>query len=322
MKLNCMMVCGVLSACGQMAAGPVPSGDGRVFYALPQRDTLAFFSLAAAAGSTPVPLGPVFDRVSAGHDEKFGVNRTGTFAAVDTTRFGCDGYACLARVALDGSAGEKVAPAGNELHVYATAPAISAAGDLIVFTQQDDATNAVHLHVTRRVNGTWGEAIRLTAGSSYQYNRSPSLSADDRTVVFGCSNDADESTGNSICTVNVDGTGFSRRLSFSDGPSGGRNLYHPVYAPDSSIVFEGEWGTEQIWKLAPGSSTPSLLHSAHTNDNTPCVLPSGKVASLWLGRMGNASGAHELKRMNADGTDDQMLLTGTDIADVGLGCSQ
>ncbi len=56
------------------------------------------------------------------------------------------------------------------------------------------------------------------------------------------------------------------------------------------------------------------------DDNSPCVLPDGRIASLWLDRDGNQSGAHELKLMNADGTGGVMLVTEKDIQDIGIGC--
>jgi hypothetical protein len=55
------------------------------------------------------------------------------------------------------------------------------------------------------------------------------------------------------------------------------------------------------------------------NDNSPCVLPDGRVVSLWLLRPGG-SGFHEIKVMDPDGTNQFMALTDVNVFDVGIGC--
>jgi hypothetical protein len=57
------------------------------------------------------------------------------------------------------------------------------------------------------------------------------------------------------------------------------------------------------------------------NDNTPCVLPVGSIASLWMQRPGGPS-YHELKVMNANGSGDFMLVINVDIIDDGLTCGR
>jgi len=97
--------------------------------------------------------------------------------------------------------------------------------------------------------------------------------------------------------------------------------HHAGRAPDGSLVFEADADGERIWRLAPASAIPTVIGD-YNDDNTPCVLPDGRVASLYLGRAGGA-GAHELKVMNLDGTHPVMLVTfasGDGIADIGLGC--
>ena len=54
------------------------------------------------------------------------------------------------------------------------------------------------------------------------------------------------------------------------------------------------------------------------NDNAPCVLPDGRIASLWLNRPGSES-QHELKVMTPDGSSYAMLVTGVDIEQLGCG---
>ena len=113
--------------------------------------------------------------------------------------------------------------------------------------------------------------------------------------------------------------------------------HHASYSPDGAIVFEGTWngGAEQVWRAEPGK-VPSLVNvdvdpedatrPRFSDDNSPCVLPDGRIVSLWLGRKedGKAkrNSGHELKIMNADGSGGEMLLTGVDVVDIGIGCAR
>jgi hypothetical protein len=63
------------------------------------------------------------------------------------------------------------------------------------------------------------------------------------------------------------------------------------------------------------------VNERFNNDNDPCVLPDGRIASLWLERPGGG-GRHEIKVMSADGRQYLMALTGADVADIGIGCSK
>ena len=59
--------------------------------------------------------------------------------------------------------------------------------------------------------------------------------------------------------------------------------------------------------------------TAYNNDNSPCVLPDGRIVSLWLDRPDGPS-VHELKVMSADGASFEMILPDVDVLDIGLGC--
>jgi hypothetical protein len=106
--------------------------------------------------------------------------------------------------------------------------------------------------------------------------------------------------------------------------------HHASYAPNGSIVFEGTWngGAEQVWRLAPGAA-PSVINAEkdannkfrYTDDNSPCVLPDGRVVSLWLGRSGTKASGHELKLMGSHGENATMLVTDVDVVDIGIGCA-
>jgi len=63
------------------------------------------------------------------------------------------------------------------------------------------------------------------------------------------------------------------------------------------------------------------VNASYSNDNSPCVLPDGRIVSLWLNRPGG-QGFHELKVMAADGSGGVVLLPDVDVFDVGLGCGE
>ena len=124
--------------------------------------------------------------------------------------------------------------------------------------------------------------------------------------------------------MGTDGTGFRVVLTPADSPGDlpdTGDLHSPDYAPDGGIVFEAGWEGEEIWRLPAGAAEPVKITNVFNNDNSPCVLPDGRIASLWLNRPGG-SGEHELKVMSSDGSDYFMLLPDIDVADIGIGCGK
>ena len=198
--------------------------------------------------------------------------------------------------------------------------------------------HAIDLFAVHRTPGGWSNRVLLTKDSSASYNQQPSISDDGTRVLFDCGNDPGSGEGTSICEVGTDGAGFKKVVESPQAPRGSKRaaLHHADYAPDGHVVFEGTWneGAEQVWQ-APLGKDPALVNAERdeadgnvwrfTDDNSPCVLPDGRIVSLWLGRTGSgntkASG-HELKVMNADGSHPQMLLTDVDVVDMGIGCSK
>jgi hypothetical protein len=71
---------------------------------------------------------------------------------------------------------------------------------------------------------------------------------------------------------------------------------HAAYAPDGSLVFSADRGETQVWRLGSGASTPELIGTEFKNDNTPCVLPNGSIASMWYADS-QGNGASVLKVM-------------------------
>ncbi len=229
----------------------------------------------------------------------------------------CVGWACLAVVKSDLSAGDVVRGGGNVIHPDGGISAVASGGDLVVYPDTS-GPHSRDLYAVRRNNGVWGAPVLLTGASTYQINSQPALSVDGSKLLFDCDNDISD-VGEAIREVHTDGTGFRVVLTPDDGPGPRHNpLHSPDYAPDGSIVFEGNWDGETVWRLPVGSNTP-VKAGAFDNDNSPCVLPDGQIASLWMDRPDGPS-VHELKVMSDSGHSYFMALTGVDVYDVGIGC--
>ncbi|MCA9962060.1 MAG: hypothetical protein KC443_23655, partial [Anaerolineales bacterium] len=187
-----------------------------------------------------------------------------------------------------------------------------------------DGPHSQDLYAVTRQGSGWSDPLLLTGASSYDTHTQPAIANDGSTVLFNC--DPDLQNGQeetAVCEVHTDGTNFRTVIGPADGPGGTATnaLRQPDYAPDGSIVFEADWYGEQIWRLPANSSTPVRVTDAFNNDNSPCVLPDGRIVSLWLDRAGG-NGDHELKIMTADGSDYVMALMDLDVFDLGLSCGE
>lgn len=176
--------------------------------------------------------------------------------------------------------------------------------------------------MTRGTN-TWNTPVLLSGASPYIYNSLPAMSNDGSKVLFDCGDEAYGGEGTAICEVGTGGANLRVVITPANTPAGaaaGTALHHADYAPDGSIVFEADWGSEQVWRLPAAGGTPTRIQPNSTNDNSPCVLSDGRVVSLWLSRQGNPAGLHEIKVMPADGSNYIMALIATDVLDGGVGC--
>jgi hypothetical protein len=201
-------------------------------------------------------------------------------------------------------------------------PAIDSGGNVIVYPFA--TPEGIGLFTIKRAGSNWTGPASITAQLGTTFNDFPSLSSDGGTVVFDCGDVPYGNEGTDICQLNTDGTGFVRVFENDarsrDAVQAGA-LHHPAFNADGSVVFEASWNGEQLWRAKKGDAAATRISSVN-NDNSPCVLPDGRVVSLWLDRPGNSSGAHELRVVNADGSNPSMLLTGQDIGDIGIGCGK
>lgn len=293
------------------------TGVGRITYTYAyERDVHeVVYRIAAEKGAQPENISAALDNfspITTPLDSMLNSSPNGEWLVLSTNRFNaeCDGWPCLALVKGDLSSATTLMAGGSLIHPEGWS-AVSSAGDLVIFTGMD-GPHSVDLFATQKnAQGTWSTPVVITGYSSYDCNSQPSISADGNKVVFRCGPTPNDS--GSICEVNSDGTGFNIKV--TAGQIGSTFLNQPDYTPDGSIVFEEAGNLEQIWRLPSGSSTPVKITNSFTNDNSPCVLPDGRIVSLWI-----RDTLHELKVMAADGSSYTMVLPGVEIFDVGLGC--
>jgi hypothetical protein len=310
---------GVASVAASVDVGDEPGGF--ITYRLAGG---AVYRIAAEEGAEPENISQALDELSPeGGDVWLNTSPEGQWLLLATERFDpeCAGWACLAVVAGDVSAGSAVRANGEIIHPEGFS-AIGSGGDLIVFPAPGDS-HPIDLWAVTRSKDVWTAPVLLTGKSPYAFNHQPALSPDGSKVIFDCGDLPYGAEGTSLCEVGIDGSGFRVVLTPAGSPSGlpmTGALHQPHYDPDGSIVFEADWSGEQIWRLPVDAALPVTLGPEFNNDNSPCVLPDGRIVSLWLNRPGNDPGFHEIKVMGPDGRTYFMVVIDVDVADIGLGC--
>ena len=314
-------------------APPPPSmagAGGTITYSLPEGH---IYRLEAREGAMPEDISQMLDALSPGTtDEWLNISPDGSWLLLSTDRFdpNCAGWPCLVVTRSDMSIAEVVRlQDGTPAHSEGFG-AVASTGDLITYPlvvyPADGGPHTLDLWAATRGSEGWSTPVLLTGESPFAWNQQPALAPDGSRVVFDCANQPYGAEGTAICEVNTDGTGFRMAIAPADGPQGTSTtaaLHHPDCGPDGSIVFESDWnGGEQIWRLPPGAAEAALISDAFGNDNSPCVLPDGRIVSLWLERPENPTGFHEIKIMAADGSAYAMALTGIDVLDGGIGCGE
>ena len=296
---------------------------GHIHYTL--SDDQHLYRLDVANPTTPQDLTLALNALASGVDEWSNLSPDGNWVLLSSERDfdpECAGWACLVLLPVNFTDSEVLRTPEGIIHPEGFS-AIASDGNLVVYVG-GDGPHAQDLYAITRQGSAWSTPLLLTANSTYDAHTQPAIAADGSTILSNCDPDLqDGQEGTAVCEVNSDGTNFHTVIGPEDGPNGTATnaLRHPDYAPDGSIVFEADWSGEQIWRLQTDSSTPIQVTNSFNNDNSPCVLPNGDIASLWLDRP-DSSGGHELKIMTADGSDYTLALTDTDVFDLGLGCGE
>ena len=277
------------------------------------------YRVAVTEGAVPEDLTVRLNALSPGsNDRSISLSPDGQWMAVETDRFGIGAWTGLALVRSNLSLGEAVRVNGDFVHPEGKT-AVASDGNLVVYST-GGGPHTRDLWAIRRNGNVWSRPLLLTAASPFAFNAEPSIAADGKTVLFDTGNQPYAGRGTAIAEVHTDASGLRVVLTAADGPAGlprSGALHSASYAPDHSIVFEADWNGERVWRLRPGETIPVQVGNFN-NDNSPVVLPDGRIVTLWLERVGG-SGNHELKVMAADGRNFFMLLTGQDILDTGLG---
>jgi hypothetical protein len=276
------------------------------------------YRLDAHVGARPVDVSARLDALSPrATDEWLNASPNGRWLLTSTGRFGCGEEACLARV--DGSlrSGEPLRAGGELLHSDGFS-AISSRGDTVVYPQGGDA-HTRDLWVTRLTAAGWTAPQSITAASPFDRNTQPAISSDGKRVLFDCGAGVAGEPGTAICSVATTGGPVTVVMApdRAPGASTANEVHHADFAPNGDIVFEADWHGEQVWRLPRGARHPVRV-SRVPNDNSPCVLPDGRIASLYLDRPGNRDGAHEIRIASAHSAAE--ILTGLDVVDIGIGC--
>ena len=278
------------------------------------------YELAARSGARPLDVTAALDQLSPRErDEWLNTSPNGRWLLASTERFGCGGWACLVRVDATLHSGASIRVPGGAVHADAFG-AISSNGRTVVYPQ-GGGPHVRDLWVTRLVGDRWTAPALLTAASSRAYNMQPAISADGQSVLFDCGPGVPEIAGTAICSVSTEGGPVTIVIAPGDGPGGTAHhlVHHAAFAPVGGTVFEADWHGEQIWRLARGSRRPVLV-SRVNDDNSPCVLPDGRIASIYFDRPGNRGGVGELRIADPNGRHGAEILTGHDVADIGIGC--
>ena len=271
----------------------------------------------------PKDISKALNKLSKGtSDGRLNISPNGVWLILETDRFDAvgTGEPSLAIVTGNLKKGESVLSEGELIHP-AGFGAVSSDGNLIVYPG-GDGPHSRDLWAVVRNGENWGKPLLLTGDSTYQWNDQVAISDDGSKVLFDGGDEPYGAEGTAICEVGTDGTGFRVVITPADSPDGYPDtgaLHHADYAPDGSIVFEADWSGERIWRLPAGDTEPVLVGD-FGNDNSPCVLPDGRIVSLWLDRQDNVNSLHEIKVMSPDGGTFMMLSIKKDVLDSGIGC--
>ena len=272
------------------------------------------YRITAKAGAKAVNLSALYP--GRGEEETPAVSKSGEYMTWTSDRFEpCKSWSCVFLVSDDFKTVESVLDDGEPLRA-AGRVAVDDSGKTFVFASQD-GPHETDLWVINRSPKGWGKKSLLTGNSKYKFHRLPVLSADGSQVVFDCTNDAYSQEDSNICKVGTGSNSESGPTILVSAKTKKNSAHHGDFFGEDEYVFEGDWDGEQIW-LTQGAETKALS-ATHQNNNSPCALPNGGIASLWLGRPGG-DGIHELTMFSKDEWKATVLTPGVDISDTGMSC--
>ncbi|SFV68152.1 hypothetical protein MNB_SV-14-571 [hydrothermal vent metagenome] len=251
--------------------------------------------------------------LSSGEDSWINISPDGEWLLLESSRLhsACAGWACLIYGKRDLSEFHAITYGNNEVIHPEGFSAIGSGGNIIVAHIQDNGRGDIY--VSKKMGNKWSSPKSISSTSPSNNNINPAISADGKEVLFSC--------GENICIVNSDGSNLKTLIKPSDRPTGSwSQIKSADFDTNGDIIFEAEDDAERIWRYSRSSSQVSVINASQTNDNSPCVLPDGHIASLWLNRAENSTGGHELKIMNSTGSNYIMAIEDKDISDFGIGC--
>jgi TolB protein len=168
-------------------------------------------------------------------------------------------------------------------------PADLSAGVIVFASDRADNNSEIYLASSD------GRSVRRLTSTRDANDRAPALSPDGRMIAW----EREISTGGGdvsaveIWTMRADGSearAVVRNASFNRSPSWG---------PDGSIVYTSrESGSDQVWRLAPGTTMPVRLTTGGAADQFPRVSPDGSRILF----QSNRGLDFDIYVMNADGS--------------------
>lgn len=253
-------------------------------------------------------------------DSSINLSPDGASVLVTTRRFGCEDVSCAVVLSGDLSSTDVVdATDGDGSSITILGPPAVADGGELVVVPLGIGPHQLDLFTVTRDGDGWSEPVLVTAGSEHDYNDAPRLTPDGDHVVFDCGPTPYSQEGTGICTVALDGGPVEQLVA---APAPDRSAKTGALEADGSLVFESsaEDFDEVLWRLDTTTGVTTRVEPRFANDNSPCVLPSGWIASLWLRRPGNEHGHHELRLLAPTG-EYVMVVENIDVEDVSLACS-
>jgi hypothetical protein len=317
----------MLAAACCLVPGVAGAGSGQVtFSATTTGGQPRLWRIEARVGAVPENLTTRLDAISTHPGAHFGpisVSANGAWYVFHSERFDADsqGWAGLTIAPASFASAETIKIDGQTIHAEGLAQ-VANNGAAVVYGA-GGGPHGRDLFLVRKQGGIWTGPVLLTADSHFEWNYRPVLSRDGTRIAFDAGDTSFPSTA--LCEVRLTGDGFRVLVSKDDGPAGQTSpaVHSPGYARDGGLIFEAEWGGgERVWRRAAAGGVPTQVHGAYSNDNSPAVLPDGRIVSLWLNAPDGGSG-HQIKVMGATGLS-AFMLTSTaspfpEVDDVGLG---